>query len=67
LLVTTASIHGMPVSTTHVSVGSIFGIGTVTRQANNKVIKEILFSWVLTLPIAAFFSAVAYLIMVNIF
>ncbi len=28
LLVTTASIHGMPVSTTHVSVGSIFGIGT---------------------------------------
>ena len=34
LLATTASIHGLPVSTTHVSVGSIFGIGTVTKKAD---------------------------------
>lgn len=53
LLVTTASYHGLPVSTTHVSVGSIFGIGTVTGNSNYTVIKNILLSWVMTLPIAA--------------
>ncbi len=60
LLVTTASIHGLPVSTTHVSVGSIFGIGTATRKADIKMISKILLSWVLTLPIAAFMSALVF-------
>jgi len=63
VLVTTASIHGMPVSTTHVSIGSIFGIGTVTRKANFSVIKKILASWVLTLPIAAILSGLIYFIL----
>ncbi len=67
LLVTTASIHGMPVSTTHVSVGSIFGIGTVTKNADIKVIKNILFSWLLTLPVAAICAALIYLGIINIF
>lgn len=60
LLVTTASIHGLPVSTTHVSVGSIFGIGTLTKKADLKVVRNILMSWLLTLPIAAVFSALIY-------
>jgi PiT family inorganic phosphate transporter len=60
LLVTTASIHGLPVSTTHVSVGSLFGIGTVTKKADYKVIGKIVLSWVLTLPIAAFMSAIVF-------
>lgn len=60
LLVTTASIHGMPVSTTHVSVGSIFGIGTVTKKADVKTVRNILLSWLLTLPVAALFSALVY-------
>lgn len=60
LLVTTASIHGLPVSTTHVSVGSIFGIGTVTKKADLKVIRNILLSWILTLPLAAVCSALLY-------
>lgn len=60
LLVTTASIHGMPVSTTHVSVGSIFGIGTVTKKADYKMIGKILLSWVLTLPMAAIISALLF-------
>jgi PiT family inorganic phosphate transporter len=60
LLVTTASIHGLPVSTTHVSVGSIFGIGTVTKKADVKMISKILLSWVLTLPIAALLSALTF-------
>ena len=60
LLVTTASVHGLPVSTTHVSVGSIFGIGTVTKQADVKVVGKILTSWLLTLPISALCSAFVY-------
>ncbi len=60
LLVTTASVHGMPVSTTHVSVGSIFGIGTATKKANVKMISKILLSWLLTLPIAALLSGLIF-------
>ncbi|TGV04253.1 inorganic phosphate transporter [Flavivirga rizhaonensis] len=60
LLVTTASVHGLPVSTTHVSVGSIFGIGTVTKKADYKMIGKILLSWLLTLPIAAIISALIF-------
>ncbi|MDO7170825.1 inorganic phosphate transporter [Mariniflexile sp. AS56] len=60
VLVTTASIHGLPVSTTHVSVGSIFGIGTVTKKADYKMIGKIVLSWVLTLPTAAIISALIY-------
>ncbi|WP_299155893.1 inorganic phosphate transporter [uncultured Tenacibaculum sp.] len=60
LLVTTASIHGLPVSTTHVSVGSLFGIGTVTKKADYKVIGKIILSWILTLPIAAIISALIF-------
>ncbi|MCL6264877.1 inorganic phosphate transporter [Flagellimonas myxillae] len=65
-LVTTASIHGMPVSTTHVSVGSIFGIGTVTKKANLKVVRNILLSWLLTLPIAAICSAAVYWLLLTL-
>ncbi|WP_044402321.1 inorganic phosphate transporter [Lacinutrix sp. Hel_I_90] len=60
LLVTTASIHGMPVSTTHVSVGSIFGIGTVTKKADYRMIGKILLSWLLTLPMAAIVSGLLF-------
>lgn len=60
LLVSTASFNGLPVSTTHVSVGSLFGIGTATKKANIKTISEILLSWILTLPVAAMISAFIY-------
>jgi len=63
LLVTTASIHGLPVSTTHVSIGSIFGIGTVTKKADYKMIGKIILSWTLTLPIAAIISALIYFLL----
>ncbi len=62
-LVIFASRLGMPVSTTHVSVGSIFGIGLITREANARIVLEILLSWVMTLPIAAILSACTYWIL----
>ena len=52
-LVIFASRMGVPVSTTHVSVGSIFGVGVVSRTAHLCMFSKILSSWVLTLPIAA--------------
>jgi inorganic phosphate transporter, PiT family len=55
-----ASRLGVPVSTTHVSVGSLFGIGLITGKADKKVISKILLSWLLTLPVAAMLSAMAY-------
>ncbi|MBE9013795.1 inorganic phosphate transporter [Pseudanabaenaceae cyanobacterium LEGE 13415] len=63
ILVIAASRFGLPVSTTHVSVGSIFGVGLISRQANAKVFTQILLSWVLTLPIAAALSAFFYWIL----
>ncbi len=62
ILVIFASNLGVPVSTTHVSVGSIFGIGMVTGKRNTKVIGNILLSWLVTLPVAMVFSALAYLL-----
>jgi PiT family inorganic phosphate transporter len=63
LLVIFASRFGLPVSTTHVSVGSLFGIGLVTRQANLRVISQIMLSWIFTLPIAAILSGLVYAIL----
>ncbi|MBS3964137.1 MAG: inorganic phosphate transporter [Methylomonas sp.] len=60
LLVIFASKLGMPVSTTHVSVGSLFGIGLVNGKANTDVITSIALSWLLTLPCAAVSSAAIY-------
>ncbi|MEK6153361.1 inorganic phosphate transporter [Flavobacteriaceae bacterium 3-367] len=67
LLVTTASVHGLPVSTTHVSVGSIFGIGTVTKKSDVGMVSKIILSWVLTLPIAALASGLFYLLLQKFF
>jgi len=60
LLVILASRYGLPVSTTHVSVGAISGIGFVNGSAARGVIGGILASWVLTLPIAAVLAALVY-------
>lgn len=60
LLVIFASKLGMPVSTTHVSVGALFGIGLATGKANNGMIASILLSWVLTLPCAALCATAIY-------
>lgn len=61
LIVIGASRLGLPVSTTHVSCGSLFGIGTVTRQAHWGMIGKILAAWVTTLPLAAALGATCYL------
>lgn len=59
-LVTTASFHSLPVSTTHVSVGSLLGMGATTRQAKWRKVGEILLAWVSTVPCGAALAALAY-------
>jgi PiT family inorganic phosphate transporter len=60
LLVIVATLFGLPVSTTHVSVGALFGIGLTTRQADGRVVRNILLSWLVTVPCAAALSAAVY-------
>ncbi len=62
LLVTTASLHSYPASTTHVSVGSLLGMGIVTRQARWRMVAEILLAWISTVPCGAILAAIAYAI-----
>ncbi|MHC4078921.1 MAG: inorganic phosphate transporter [Planctomycetota bacterium] len=57
LLVLVASRFGLPVSTTHVSVGSLFGIGAATGGGRRRVIGGVLAAWVITLPVAAALAA----------
>lgn len=59
-LVLSASVFGLPVSTTHVAVGSLFGIGVANQQANVRTITGIVLSWVLTVPVAVVAGAVTY-------
>jgi PiT family inorganic phosphate transporter len=60
-LVLTASLYALPVSTTHVTVGALFGIALVRGRAEMRTILGILLAWVTTLPIAAALSSLAYL------
>jgi inorganic phosphate transporter, PiT family len=60
LLVTLASRFGLPVSTTHVSVGALFGIGIVNGTARARMIVTILLAWVTTLPLAAVLAGATY-------
>lgn len=55
-----ASRLGMPVSTTHVSCGALFGLGAVTGQARWNTIGKILAAWLTTLPLGAALGAIAY-------
>ncbi|PCJ70392.1 MAG: phosphate permease [Rhodobiaceae bacterium] len=51
-LVLAASVFGLGVSTTHVSVGALFGIGLMNHHAHKDKIIGILLAWILTLPSA---------------
>ena len=62
-LVIAASRFGLPVSTTHVTVGAITGTGLINRTANLRVLGGIAASWIGTLPLAALLAAMAGLLL----
>lgn len=59
LLVLAASPLGFPVSTTHISTGSLFGIRLMDKTAPDQgdALRTILFAWVITLPVTGLFAA----------
>jgi PiT family inorganic phosphate transporter len=61
LLVSTASVNGLPVSTTHVAVGALAGAGvTGPGGIDRKVMRGIAMSWIVTLPVAAVLGALLF-------
>jgi inorganic phosphate transporter, PiT family len=62
-LVIFSSMWGLPVSTTHVSCGALFGIGVANGQARWNVIRTILLAWLLTLPTAALLAGLIYTVL----
>jgi len=52
LIIQTASVYGIPLSTTHVISTSIMGVGSAKRFSGVKwtVVERIIWAWILTLP-----------------
>jgi inorganic phosphate transporter, PiT family len=57
-VVLTASAFSLPVSTTHVSVGSIIGSGKAADTLDLSTVRNVLLSWVVTLPVAIISAAI---------
>ncbi len=66
-----ASSLGLPVSSTHIAIGGIFGIGffregqkrlqgKTKSYIDKSILKQIILSWVITLPASAFIAAISY-------
>ena len=64
-----ASKLGLPVSTTHALVGAVFGVGMARglQALNLKTLKEIVASWIVTLPLCALLSMGVYLLLRYLF
>lgn len=61
-LVMPGAALGLPMSTTHVSSGSIMGIGLQNRtQMNWRTVREMFLAWVVTLPLAGSLGVLIYL------
>ncbi len=63
-----ASALGIPVSTTHTITGAIVGVGSLKRISSVRwgVAGQIVWAWILTIPAAAFISAITYYIAIHL-
>eukprot|EP00762_Andalucia_godoyi_P006866 ANDGO_00900.mRNA.1 Inorganic phosphate transporter 2-1 len=57
-----ATMMGLPVSTTHISVGSLVGVALVNgrKHTNFRVLYKILVSWAVTIPLSAIFAVIIF-------
>ena len=55
---------GIPVSTTHTITGAIMGVGATHRLSAVRwgVARQIVWAWILTIPVSALVAAVCYLL-----
>lgn len=66
-IVMLASVMGLPVSSTHILIGAVLGIGIVNKAANWKLMKPIALAWVITVPVAAILGAGGVLVLRAVF
>jgi PiT family inorganic phosphate transporter len=68
ILVGIAARFGLPVSTTHVSCGAIIGIGLKhgRKTVRWKVVFEMIFAWIITLPFSALIAFLSYRVLTKI-
>lgn len=52
-VVMAATVMGLPVSSTHILIGAVLGIGLVNRSTNWGLMRPIALAWIITLPVAA--------------
>jgi PiT family inorganic phosphate transporter len=64
-----ASRTGLPVSTTHILVGSVLGVGLARGigALDLRVVLNIIISWLVTLPVGAVLSMIFFFILKSIF
>ena len=64
-----ASKTGLPVSTTHIAVGAVMGVGFTSGMAavDLRVIRDIMASWVITIPAGAIMAMVFFFTLKGIF
>jgi PiT family inorganic phosphate transporter len=64
-----ASKTGLPVSTTHIAVGAVMGVGMTSGVAavDLRVIRDIVASWLITLPAGAIMAIVFFFTLKGIF
>jgi PiT family inorganic phosphate transporter len=64
-LVLLSGVLGLPVSTTHVSSSALIGVGLLkgTTDVRWLTVRDMVLAWIMTLPIAALFACLAYLML----
>ena len=67
IVVMAASVLGLPISSTHVLIGAILGIGLVNHSTNWSLMKPIGLAWIITLPVSALLSAFAFVLLRHVF
>lgn len=62
-----ASTLGLPVSSTHILIGAVLGIGLVNHQTNWGLMRPIALAWVITLPASAALASLSFVVFNTVF